>query len=755
MLPAIMHVQAEPGIFTPHRAYGTKPKARLAWWAALLLLCCFPVQGALRFDVFIGYDGTVPEASWFPVTCEIYNDEGSFNAIVEISPGQFNQGQVHRIPVELPTGTTKRFVIPVFASSRGNASAWDARLLDERGRVRLENLGLRPRKQQHWRIPIVAAVSRTALSLPNINEPGERVVDWQPGIARLQPSVFPENPLALEGLKSIYLNSEKALDLKVNQVNALLSWLNQGGHLVVGVDQVLQVNGNEWLRQILPCELTGLTSRTDHREIQEWLRSSRMYDGKAYPFVDSSTAERTPPGGGSRPVRRGTTLVNPYAGLMEDTTFEAAPMQVANGRVRDGTVLIGSTESPLAVIAARGRGQISLLMFSPELEPFVQWKHRPWFWAKMLGIPPELFAVKQINYYGGYSIDAVLGAMIDTKQVRKLPVGWLLLLLVGYLLVIGPIDQYWLKKINRQMWTWLTFPAYVAAFSVLIYIIGYKLRAGETEWNELHIVDVVPIGEKADIRGRTFATVYSPANARYKLGSEQPFAALRGEYQRGQESSKATVVQTGNSFSAEVSVPVWTSQLYVGDWMRRDDPPLTFSLSSDNLHYYLQINNSLDKKLTQPKLVIDDRVITIPQDLPPNQMTRLTLPRNSGQLLGGWLQNYGNQFQTAAGQRQQAFGGQQRHFDITNSVVAASFISQWNINSYQPQPGMMYNNPGAFITVPGFELSPLIQRGDGVLLAWAPNFSLTQPMNKFSPRRTHRDTVIRIAAHPQPIKAEN
>ena len=138
------------------------------------------------------------------------------------------------------------------------------------------------------------------------------------------------------------------------------------------------------------------------------------------------------------------------------------------------------------ITAKRGRGQITVLTFSPEMEPFLTWKDRPYFWSKLVDVPPELFVSEQYNPYGGQSIDGVFGAMIDSKQVRKLPVGWLLLLLVGYLAVIGPLDQYWLKKINRQMLTWLTFPAYVACFSVLIYVIGYKLRAGESEWNELH-----------------------------------------------------------------------------------------------------------------------------------------------------------------------------------------------------------------------------------------------------------------------------
>jgi len=41
--------------------------------------------------------------------------------------------------------------------------------------------------------------------------------------------------------------------------------------------------------------------------------------------------------------------------------------------------------------------------------------------------------------------------MIDSKQVRKLPVGWLLFLLLVYLVVIGPLDHPGLKRINRPM----------------------------------------------------------------------------------------------------------------------------------------------------------------------------------------------------------------------------------------------------------------------------------------------------------------
>ena len=124
-----------------------------------------------------------------------------------------------------------------------------------------------------------------------------------------------------------------------------------------------------------------------------------------------------------------------------------------------------TTLTPLAVDGLRGRGRITVLTFSPEREPFLSWKNRNWFWSKLADIPASAFLDPNAMVMANrLSSDGIFRAMIETKQVRKLPLGWLLALLVAYLLVIGPLDQYWLKKINRQMLTWVTFPCYVVLF---------------------------------------------------------------------------------------------------------------------------------------------------------------------------------------------------------------------------------------------------------------------------------------------------
>ncbi|GIT05791.1 MAG: hypothetical protein CM1200mP29_12020 [Verrucomicrobiota bacterium] len=172
---------------------------------------------------------------------------------------------------------------------------------------------------------------------------------------------------------------------------------------------------------------------------------------------------------------------------------------------------------------------MSVLGFNPEREPFKSWANRAWFWVRLAKVHGAWFEEDAPQQYGRLHIDGVYGAMLDSRQVSKLPVEWLLLLLAAYLVIIGPVDRIWLKRINKQMLTWLTFPAYVAIFSLLIYFIGYKLRAGQLELNELHIVDVLP-GQQEVLRGRSYVSIYSPVNDDYQLGGRYAQGAIRSEY---------------------------------------------------------------------------------------------------------------------------------------------------------------------------------------------------------------------------------
>lgn len=709
----------------------------------------------LQFDVFLGHDGIVREASWFPVVCELKNDGPSFNGVIEITGSGFNQGQPRRTVVELPTGTLKRIVIPVFCPSR-NLSSWDARLRDDRGKLRGEQPGLRPRRQLGWETPLIAALPRTAGGLPVLRQPLVQQQDAQPAVARWQPAIFPDNPIVLEGLDALYLSSEKASELSVGQARAILAWLHAGGHLLVAVEEAGEVNASAWLRSVLPCAADGTVTVTRHPELQDWLRTDSALsrdaatkagtetalsrDAATRAGTDSALLRDAATRAGKQSAAARTAMTNAFAGLPEDAAFEAAPLQVVRATLKDGHTLVRSEGHPLMVTADRGRGRITVLLFSPEREPARSWKNLPTFWAKLAEIPQSLYLSSDYRQRGGWSVDGVFGAMIDSRQVRKLPVSWLLLLLVVYLLVIGPLDRWWLRKINRPMLTWITFPGYVVLFSLLIYYIGYKLRAGETEWNELHVVDVLPAGENAELRGRTFASVYSPVNASYPVEGRQQFAALRGEF-RGSwggvdSADRGAVLQTGDNFQAELFVPVWTSQLYVNDWWQPAPLPLSVRVARRADGWEVTAENRLDQVLTNARLVVRERVFDL-GELPAKQTKTFTLAASQGGLLREFVARVGAGFQGAAQSRQRALGRSTWIGDPPNASQAASFTSQ--VARDQSHYG------SGFIAPPNLDLSPLVNRGQAVLLAWAADTAPVAPLNQFKPKRTKRDTLYRLA----------
>ena len=702
--------------------------------AVLLIGLALPANAVLQFDVFPGYDSNVRQAHWYPVTFEIKNDGPTFAGFIEIDATQMNRRQSRRVPIELPTGTLKRVTIPVFSSARYDS--WNAQLLNERGKIlERREFSFQNIKQKLHNATLVGSLARTSGGVPVFPAIKRNQQELQPAAARILPTLFPDNPIALDGLQSIYLSSERALELKVPQVQALLAWLQDGGHLILGVEQISDVKATPWLRELSPVQFASVTKVKTQNVFQRWLHYETMdaaEEETLSPVQLKNSKSKMPP------TKVGALWTAAGTNIVTDSAFEGGEIEVATGPVLRGRVLASVDGVPLAVESRQGRGKITTLAFSPERQPFVGWNNRPWFWAMLTDVPARFYENSDVNEWG-WSVDGLFGAMIESKQVRKLPLGWLVLLLLAYLIVIGPVDQYWLKKTNRQMLTWVTFPCYVVFFSGLIYFIGFQLRAGESEWNELNIVDVYENGDNAILRGHTFASIYSPANQRYPLESPQFIASLRGEYLanwgNGEETSQATVTCIGNKFAAEIFVPVWTSQLYVNDWWQPVDAKPVSVTFLDGEKKTVRVANNLNRKLTEARVCVNAKMYTL-GELPPNGSKDFVLDEKTAQPVRDFVRNNGADFGTALERRRQTFGNEEwkRVWNLPLASMAASFITQLD----EDQGSRKYIPQG------GLDLSDSANGGDVVLLAWDGGQSLTEPINRFKTKRNTKNTLLRV-----------
>ena len=701
-----------------------------------LLFLALNLRSALQFDVFVGLDNYVPEASWFPIVCEVDNDGASFQAVIEVTGEGVNQsGFTRLVPVELPTGTRKRITIPVFGSS-SYGGKWDVRLKDAQGRTRAEQTGLPPisRAPVKRGTVLLGSLARVPSWVPAFQKILPNQIEWQPAAARLNPLVFPDNALVLEGMDALYLNSERAADLRAQQIAAIESWINSGGHLIVAVEQVSDVNTLPWLRRLVPMELTGTRQIQPGTALEDWLRSP-----VATTITQKATGRSNTPR--NQQTKTNLTFETPFADAVNDNKFAAAQLAVATGTMRGGQVIVTAGGTPLIVSALHGNGRVSVVLFSPEREPAKAWRNQPTFWARLTGVPARWYVSNENAYGSGMGTDGIFGAMIDSRQVRKLPIWQLLLMLLVYLAIIGPVDQFWLKKIGKPMLTWITFPCYVALFSGLIYLVGYKLRAGESEWNELHVVDVFQSGDKTELRGHTYGSIYSPVNQRYNFESTARSAAFRGEFagswSTDRSNDRGRVVQTENSFKAEVFVPVWTSQLYVNDWLQPAEAPFFTTIEKDGSGWIAKVQNRQNKPLTNVRLVVKGKLYEL-GEVPANQTRQFTqTTATSSSSLTDFVNRIAGSFEGVVQQRRSAFGGREsgRIENLADASAATSFLAHRQNGN---------NNYYSFLQMPAFDLSGVAEQDNAVLLAWSAGQAPVKSLNQFTPRRSTANTLWRM-----------
>lgn len=712
------------------------PAFRLVW-VVLFLLQLTPMRShaaGLQFDVFPGYGDVLRQHHWCPFTFELHHEGPGFSGFIRLrDPGSnFSQS----IPIELPTNTRKRVVMPVYYQG-GNIYNWVAELVTTSGDVVEERSQFSGQQEVTPSGFVLGSVSRNISGQPDLPKEPDRS-PFLPLVGRIMTEHFPDQPLALEGLNAIYLHAAAAGKMEIPQARALNAWLAQGGHLIVAIDEPAEITAVPWLGSLIPFVPTGVASITWDGTLEKWIRdpSEKTYpDATCDPDLIDKNQNR-------QFNTRSASIDNRYTRIRSDDEIEAAPIPIVLGRVTDGAVLAEQEGYPLIIHGVRGRGQVTVLTFSPEREPIKSWENKPWFWAKLSGIPGRWFEVGNRNSYAGEGVDGLFGSMIESRQIRKLPIEWLMLMLVVYLLFIGPIDRIILKKLNRQMWTWITFPAYVALFSGLIYYIGFKLRAGDSEWNELHVVDVIPFGQESMVRGRTYGTLYSPVTAQYELKSQRTLGSLRMEATglwRGSQGGnrQSELLKMGDGFAAGVSVPVWTSRLFISDWYDTyQNGIIEAQLSSNGESAELTARNLVPYAFQHLRLMVGDRVYELNGlAKAPSASQTFQLSQTKSISLPEFLSKHSSQFRAALDSRLRALGHTYR---LNNPFEAASVISMM---------GRVYKTTGNgqnFVHQSNIDLTRHLENDKAVLLAWSESDLGMQALNTFDPKRSSKKTLIRV-----------
>ncbi|MCP5097516.1 MAG: hypothetical protein GY943_18375 [Chloroflexi bacterium] len=409
----------------------------------------------------VGFDGYFKGEHWVPVQIEVANSgpaiEGELRVTVENST--FGQDIDYVAPISLPTQSSKRVTIYI---SMPRVIQPTVALYKDNGTLvasatvnKLSQLPL-----DGLLYGVVSPDPGEFSFLENVSV-GHSAV----GVAFLELSELPETAVAWQALDILLINDVDTAELSQAQIDALEAWVDIGGQLIV-------TGGGSWqkttagLADLLPVTLTGSESRDDLPALTQAV---------GIPFRD--------PG----------------------------PYLVTTSELRKGAVLYHQDGLPLLAEQPLGEGAVYFLALDPKLAPMLDWDGSELMVAKIAVQVPSRppWALPVQNAYAAESAVSSLPAL-------SLPSVWqLIIFLLIYIILIGPVNYIVLKRRKQLERAWLTIPVFIVLFSAGAYITGFQLRGNDVLINQMSIVYNHAGAEQAQVQ--SLLGLYSPDRSQYDL----------------------------------------------------------------------------------------------------------------------------------------------------------------------------------------------------------------------------------------------
>ena len=291
-----------------------------------------------------------------------------------------------------------------------------------------------------------------------------------PAIQNQQPAVvvpltvadLPTRIEAWSALDRLIWQDVDASALSTEQLTALRGWLALGGRLVI-------VGGSEGIGA-----LAG-------------------FPDDLLPYRPTATVDVAP---GSL-----TTLI----GTVPDGAKDVPALA---GELARGRALATSGDRAIAAQATYGSGSVTILGIDPT---------SGWLAESTAGrsLWPSLIPGRSDGSASITDDTQIVQAVGNLPSLALPPLGGLLLLLFGYVALIGPINYLILRRLDRREWAWVTMPVLIVAFAVGAYGFGSALRGSSIIVNEVGIVRGAP--DAVEGSAQVYLGVFSPSRGTYQV----------------------------------------------------------------------------------------------------------------------------------------------------------------------------------------------------------------------------------------------
>lgn len=441
------------------RTVSTRARRAAALAAVLsLLIGAVPAHAATAVDIEVRAlaGGRYEIGGWLALSVTLVNQGAPVEGYLT---AETDGGTVRRF-VEMPAGARK--VVPLYVEPEAFQREVTVTYTEPNGSA-TTTAEVRVLEQTSGQIAIVGDAGGTIRPQILGSGQGSRPEPLSIGIADI-----PERPEPLSGLSAIVWAADST-GLTSGQLGSLERWASAGGQLVV-------LGGADW-----QARTAGFTD--------------------LLPVTTLASAD-------------GTSLATLAAWVGQDGA-SLEPATVSTGPLRDDAraIITADDGSTIASMRPFGAGQVVLIGADLAVQDFQTWPGAASMWDRIV---PSSAIFDQ--FFGGGMPDemrsAMNGALSTLPTLRVPPAEFLLAVIVGYILLIGPISYLVLRRVDRRELAWVTAPLLIVTFSACSYGIGRSLKGSDVIVNQVAVVRTSPTGAAL---AETFAGVFSPDRSTYHL----------------------------------------------------------------------------------------------------------------------------------------------------------------------------------------------------------------------------------------------
>jgi len=423
-------------------------------------------QSSITITARAGLRGFCKIDKWLPVHITVENKGADVNARVQASYKNSASGQtISGVDVSLPATSRKEFFL--YIMPEGLMRGFTVSVLNEDKTLAKTNLNISCTSDPTLLFGILADTPSNYAMLNNVQPMTDATQTTQ-----LEISDLPDQAQGWGMLDALVISNVDTGTLTAEQKQALELWLAGGGKLFV-------TGGVQW-------------------------QSTAAGLGDLLPIQPTSTKKAA------------LTALSAYV-MDSDNPLESEAI-LATGKLQTGTnILVEQDGIPLLMEKEIGFGKVYYFAANPGLQPLNEWEGMQKIYEHLLAFKSP----KPSWAYGAWDSYSASTALSTLPELSLPSFIYICCWLGLYIVIIGPVNFFVLRRMKRTELSWVTVPVLVIIFTSLAYFSGYAYRGTKPILNRIMLMQGWQGVEKAQTTA--LVGVYSPTRTTYNVESQEQF----------------------------------------------------------------------------------------------------------------------------------------------------------------------------------------------------------------------------------------